>query len=68
MGGKCPIVILANFQKWEENIWPSFYQIFNTGRKLSISHSVNFSNKGGKYLHFILPFFLTEEEIVLATF
>jgi hypothetical protein len=20
MGGKCPIVILANFQKWEENV------------------------------------------------
>jgi hypothetical protein len=32
MGGNCLIVILENFQKREENVRPSSWQIFKNGR------------------------------------
>ena len=49
-GGKCPTVILANFQKWEENVQLSSWQIFKNGRKMSNCHSGKFSKMGGKSL------------------
>ena len=61
-GGKCPKVILTNFQKWrkmstsgltryqkkEENIHRLFLQVFNNRRKMSLGHSHKFSQKGVK--------------------
>jgi hypothetical protein len=57
MGGRCPIVILANFQKREENVQLSLWQIFKNGRKMSDSHSGKFSKMGGKYPIVILTNF-----------
>ena len=48
--GKCPTVILANFQKQEENVRLSSWQIFKNGRKMSNCHSGKFSKMGGKSL------------------
>jgi hypothetical protein len=65
MGGKCPTVILANFQKREENVrlvFLAFWQIFKNGRKLSICHSGNSSKTGVKCLKNLLTIFLKEEE------
>merc|ERR1711940_462142 len=45
-GGKCPMVILANFQKREENVPWSFWQIFKNGRKMSHGHFGKFSKMG----------------------
>ena len=68
MGGKCPTVILANFQKWEENVPPSFQQIFINGRKMSDGHSGNFSKTGGKCPTIILANFQNQEEFVCSSF
>jgi hypothetical protein len=79
MGGKCLIVISAIFQKWEENVrlslanfknWEegvqlSYWQSFKNGRKMSNSHSANFSKPGGKCVGVTLNIFQTQEEIVL---
>ena len=49
-GGKCLTLILANFQKWVENVRPTSFQIFKNGRKMSNCHSDKFSKMGGKSL------------------
>ena len=63
-GGKCLTVILANFQKWEENVQLSSWQIFKNGRKVSDCHPDKFSKTGGKYLIVILANFQKREENV----
>ena len=60
-GGKCPMVILANFQKREENVQWSFWQIFKNGRKMSDSHSGKLLKAGGKYPMVILAIFQSRE-------
>ena len=62
--GKCPTVILANFQKWEENVRMSSWQIFKNGRKMSNSHHGKSSKKGGKCPTVILTDFQKREENV----
>jgi hypothetical protein len=64
MGGKYPIVILANFHKWEENVRLSFWQFFKKGSKMSDSHSGKFSKTGGKCPIVILAIFQNREENV----
>jgi hypothetical protein len=64
MGGKCPTVILANFQKWKENVPLSFWQIFKNGRKMSKQPSDNFFKRGGKCPYDILIRFQKLEENV----
>jgi hypothetical protein len=64
MRGKCPIVILANFQKWEENVSYSFWQIFKNGMKMSNCHSGKFSKTGGKCPIVIPANFQKQEENV----
>ena len=68
MGGKCPTVILLNFQKREENVPPSFWQIFINVRKMSDGHSGNFSKTGGKCPTIILANFQNQEEFVCSSF
>ena len=63
-GGKCPTVILANFQKQEENVRWSFWQIFKNGRKMSNSYSGKCSKTGGKCPIVILTNFQIQEENV----
>ena len=48
IGGKCPTIILANFQKWEENVLLSSWQTFKNGWKISKRHSGEFLKMGGK--------------------
>ena len=43
-GGKCPTVILANFQKREEIVRLSSWQIFKNGWKISDCNPGKFSN------------------------
>jgi hypothetical protein len=43
MGGKCPIVILANFQKQGEKVRLSSWQMFKNGWKMSDCPPVKFS-------------------------
>ena len=57
MGEKCLTVILANFQKREENVRLSSWQIFKNGRKLSDCPPGKFSKTGGKYPTAILANF-----------
>ena len=64
MGGRCPIVILANFQKREENVRLSSWQIFKNGRKMSDCHPGRFSKTGGKCPTVILANFLKRVENV----
>ena len=64
MGGKCPIVILANFQKWEENVQLSSWQTFKNWRKMSKHYSGKFSKMGGKCPTVILANFQKWEENV----
>ena len=63
-GGKCPTVILANFQKREENIRLSSWQIFKNGRKMSDFYPGKSSIKGGKCPTVILTDFQKREENV----
>ena len=49
-GGKCPTVILTDFQKREENVRLSSLQIFKNGRKMSYCHHCKFSKTGVKCL------------------
>jgi predicted transcriptional regulator len=65
MGGKCPRLILANFQKWEENVRMSCWKIFKHGRKMSDCHPGKFSKMGGKCPTVILANFQKWEENVL---
>jgi predicted transcriptional regulator len=67
-GGKCPTIILANFQNQEEFVCSSFWQIFKNGRKMFNSHSDNFSKIGGKCPIAILTIFQKQEEIVIWQF
>ena len=57
MGGKCPTVILGNFQKREENVQLSSWQIFKNGRKVSDCHPGKFSKTGGKCVKVMLSIF-----------
>ena len=57
MGGKCPTVIPANFQKREENVQLSSWQIFKNGRKMSDCHPGKFSKTGGKCVKVMLSIF-----------
>ena len=56
MGGKCPTVILANFQKWEENVRPSSWQIFKNKKNVRPS-SWQILKMGGKCTTVILANF-----------
>ena len=60
-GGKCLAVILANFQKWEENIRLSSWQMFKNGRKMSNRHPGKFQKQKENV---ILVNFKKREEIV----
>jgi hypothetical protein len=64
MGGKCPTVIMANFQKLEENVQTLFWQIFKNGRKMSDCNPGKFSKMGGKCLTVIMANFQKWEENV----
>ena len=57
MGGKCPTVILANFQKREENVQLSSWQIFKNWRKVSDCHPGKFSKTGEKCVKVMLSIF-----------
>ena len=57
LGGKCPTVILAKFQKQEENVQLSSWQIFKNGRKVSDCHPGKFSKTGGKCVKVMLSIF-----------
>ena len=63
-GGKCPTVILSNFQKQEENVQWSFWGMFKNGKKMSRGHSGKFSKMGGKCPIVILANFQKWEENV----
>ena len=54
----------ANFQKWEENVQLSSWEIFKNGRKMSNCHPGKFSKTGGKCLTVILAKFQKWEENV----
>ena len=70
-GGKCPKLILTNFQKWrkmstsgltryqkkEENVHRLFLQVFTKRRKMSNGHSDIISQKGVKCPSVILAIF-----------
>ena len=71
--GKYPSVILANFQKREENVRLSSWQIFKNGRKMSNCHPGKFSKTGGKCPTVALANFQKREEnvqlsVILANF
>jgi hypothetical protein len=63
-GGKSPTVILANFQKREENVRLSPWQIFKNGRKMSDCHPGKFSKMGGNCPTVMLAIFQKREESV----
>ena len=67
-GGKCPTVILTSCHKNEENVPPSFRQVFTKRRKMSRRHYDKFSKKGGKCPTIILTSFHKKEENVLPSF
>jgi hypothetical protein len=63
-GGKYLTVILANFQKREENVQLSSWQVFKNRRKMSDCHPCRFSKTGGKCPTVILANFLKRVENV----
>ena len=65
-GGKCPTVIPTSFHKKEENVPPSFCQVFEKRRKMSNCHSDTFLQKGGKCATVIPTSFHKMEENVLG--
>jgi hypothetical protein len=67
-GGKCPSIILANFQKQEENVQLLNWQILNNGLKMSDYHPGKFSKMGGKCLLIILANCQKREENVQFSF
>ena len=58
------MVICDTFQKREENVPRSYVTLFRNGRKMSYSHMLHFSEKGGKYSIVIYDTFQKQEEKV----
>ena len=58
------MVICDTFQKREENVPRSYVTLFRNGRKMSYSHMLHFSEKGGKYPIVIYDTFQKREENV----
>ena len=56
-GGKCPIVILSNFQKREESVRLSSWQIFKNRRKMCKSYAEYFFKNRRKLCFVILVIF-----------
>ena len=64
----CQYNDLTFFHKKEENVLPSFWQVFQKRRKMSHCHSDKFSKKGGKCPTVILTSFQKKKENVRMSF